>query len=191
MQLQRTREAGAHVDELGGKAKIALVPIDRFGIGLALTAGLSYGLRDDRINGGFVALPVTVTPTDDTRLSLNLGWRHDPVAQRDYAIWGGAAEWAVTSCLALLGEVFGESEGRPRWQGWPPAHGVRRRRRSRLDRRPQPFRPARRVAHPGCDSAVLRRRIRPGGKQIRGGRQTLLLMAAKARCPSLRRETCG
>jgi hypothetical protein len=119
LQLQHMREAGVHDNALGAHAKIALLPIEQFGLGIALTAGLGYGLRDDRLTGGFVNLPATLEPIEDLRVNVNLGWRHDETGQRDFATWGIGAEWRVTAGLTMIGEVFGENEGQPGWQAGP------------------------------------------------------------------------
>lgn len=119
LQVQHSRESGEHANELGGQAKIALIPIDRFGVGVALTAGVGYGLREDRVSGNFVNVPVTIDPTDSLRVNINVGWDHDDIAQQDFLTWGAGAEWQIAPDLTLIGEVFGENEGRAGWQAGP------------------------------------------------------------------------
>jgi hypothetical protein len=56
---------------------------------------------------------------------FNVGWSHDPDAQRNLTVWGAAVEGRVSERVALLAEAFGANSNKPflraglRWTAVP------------------------------------------------------------------------
>lgn len=119
LQAQHHRQSGESGNHLGGQTKIALVPIDDFGVGIALVAGAGHSLRDDHVSDIFVNVPFTLEPIESLRLNLNIGWRSDEIVERDFLSWGAGLAWTATPTLTIIAEYFGENEGIPAWQAGP------------------------------------------------------------------------
>lgn len=118
-QPQRVRVDGSWTTELGGQAKIGVLPMDRFGIGVAPTIGVSHDASIDRTSRYFFNLPMTVAPLDRLKVNLNTGWLREATPRQDFLTWGAGAEWMIAPPIMLIGEVFGRDKGRSGWQAGP------------------------------------------------------------------------
>ena len=120
LNAQRGRAGGAYETLVGPKMKASLVPIDQFGVGIGFMASAGYSTTQDRADSVLAFIPFTVTPVEELRLNLNLGWAWDRAAHRHFATGGVGAEWQMHPRLALIGEVYGQDAGR-----WAKQIGLR------------------------------------------------------------------
>lgn len=98
------------------RIKATILPLDRYGVGVGFAIASAYNLRTDRAETISTVVPLTIEPIEDVRINLNLGWEHDKEAEKDLMIWGVGSDWQINDNLALIGEVFGKSEGRAAFQ---------------------------------------------------------------------------
>ena len=86
----------------GLQAKV--VPMDRGGVTIAVSAGRLLDVTDGEKSFSFITVPVTLKVHDQFRINLNAGglW-----AERDHFTWGASLEWDVRQSWTLIGEVFG------------------------------------------------------------------------------------
>jgi len=131
--LERAGEArGDDADKLrfwstvvSPQAKVALLPIERHGIGLALKTGFSYRTalqrpepdadapqRFRRLDLPFATAIVSVAPIESVTVSANLGVEYDRTETRAAPTWGLGAAWEAIESLSLIGAVSGSDRGR-------------------------------------------------------------------------------
>jgi len=131
--LERAGEArGDDADKLrfwstvvSPQAKVALLPIERHGIGLALKTGFSYRTalqrpepdpdapaRLRRLDLPFATAIVSVAPIESVTVSANLGVEYDRTENRAAPTWGLGAAWEAIESLSLIGAVSGSDRGR-------------------------------------------------------------------------------
>ena len=112
------------------QAKVALLPIERHGIGLALKTGFSYRTalqrpepdadapqRFRRLDLPFATAIVSVAPIESVTVSANLGVEYDRTETRAAPTWGLGAAWEAIESLSLIGAVSGSDRGRAALQG--------------------------------------------------------------------------
>lgn len=125
----RTREGGeSRFSEAYVQGKRVLLSPDEHPVGVGVVAGLIRRPLNENHRGWnhpFVLIPLTHNLTDTTLLHGNFGWARDREGNRDLAIWGIAAETAITPAWTVLAEAFGENRERPcfrvgaRWTAIP------------------------------------------------------------------------
>lgn len=92
---------------------MALLPIERYGIGLALKTGVSYRTaaqrlgadaegpgRPRRLDRPFATAILSLAPVETVALNLNLGIEHDRTETRSAPTWGLGVAWAVLAPIA-------------------------------------------------------------------------------------------
>jgi hypothetical protein len=110
----------------GPAIKLALRPVESgIGIGLAASAGVSLGGAS--VDTASLFLPVTVDVTDRLRFNANAGWAwtRGPLAHE--AIYGAQLEYAATSAIGLMAEVFAGSRRGHGYQAglrWSPGRAA-------------------------------------------------------------------
>ncbi len=117
-EFRRARDAGAMSTEVAAKAKAGLLPLDQHGVGVALAGRIGYAAQQHRIGNVSMNVPVSFKPVDDVKLNVNAGLLRDELREQNFRTWGAGAEWALSS-VTLIGEVFGQTQSRPRWQAGP------------------------------------------------------------------------
>ena len=92
---------------VGPKAKVSLVPIEKFGVGIGAAAGWTYSTADRRTGLAFVTAAFTAQPVEPLRLNANLGWAYHGEIRTHRLFYGAGFEWAAIERVSLIGEVFG------------------------------------------------------------------------------------
>jgi hypothetical protein len=133
--VELAREAEARGDEedklrfwstgVSPQLKVALLPIERHGIGVALKAGVTYltsaqrpppdpdaPQRFRRLDLPFATAIVSVAPVDAVTVSVNLGVEYDRTETRTSPTWGVGAAWEAIDTVSLIGAVSGTDRGR-------------------------------------------------------------------------------
>jgi hypothetical protein len=108
-QFQRFRAGGVWDTSLTMKAKTNMISIDPGNFGLALSGGNTIDLITGEYLGSFVNVPVSLKPSKDWQINLNLGSLYDSPNNLLWLTWGAGFEWNfVPDKFTLLGEVFGQ-----------------------------------------------------------------------------------
>lgn len=108
-QFQRFRFGGVWDTSLTMRAKTNFVSIDKGGLGVAASGGLTYDLNTGEYLGAFVNLPVSIKVNDQWQINLNVGSFYDNPNNLLWLTWGAGFEWNfVPKTFTLLGEVFGQ-----------------------------------------------------------------------------------
>jgi len=110
--VERSRSSGDWATTTAPVTKASIIPIDQFGVGMAVAGSVEYDWTERAISGATAAALFTFKPVERTLLNLNLGYERDQIERRDYAIWGVGATLEPVENLAFIAEVFGRHEGR-------------------------------------------------------------------------------
>lgn len=113
------------------EAKVEILPVERFGIGLGAKAGAAWRLSAQRLGAdedpdapGFRRLETlfatgiaTVRPIEALALNLNLGVERDRIDRRTAPLWGVGVAWRAIEespigGTTLIAEVSGSDRGR-------------------------------------------------------------------------------
>ena len=107
---------------VGPKAKVSLVPIEDFGVGVGAFATWAYNTAERRTANAALAFAFTHKPLPNLRLNLNLGWSYGGADRSHRLAYGAGFEWIMVERLTLIGEVFGRHGERAAFQiGLRPA----------------------------------------------------------------------
>lgn len=120
--------AGGAVTHQGGSGKTSdlifqgktlFKTLEPNGWSWGLVAGMAShpDIRKKLLGDVYAYVPATFSFRDDTvLLHANLGWLKDTLTNRSAAIWGLGGEIEVTPTTWLIGESYGEDQGRPYYQ---------------------------------------------------------------------------
>lgn len=97
-----------------GKTLFKTLEPNGWGWGLAV-GSISHPDHSDKQYGDIYAyVPASFSFRDDqTLLHANLGWQHKRQEQRDFLTWGLGFENQLDARTWLIGESFGQNEGKP------------------------------------------------------------------------------
>jgi hypothetical protein len=113
LNLTHARAGGDDDTLFGPKAKVSLVPIDRFGVGIGVSASATASGNESRFQSATVLVPFTIQPFEPLRVSANLGFVWDRgQADKSQGLAGLGFEWVAIERVTLIGEVFAREEGR-------------------------------------------------------------------------------
>lgn len=114
VQFDRSRSGGEWGSGLALKAKTAIVPFtdDAF-FGVAISGGVGFDLTARETAEWFVTVPVSIRLSKIFQVNLNIGGVRDNIEHRSFVTWGAGFELMLGERFTLLGEVFGQSSGRP------------------------------------------------------------------------------
>lgn len=97
------------------------------GVGLALVGSGMWSTRDGHADNASLVVPLTLPLNDQLQVHLNAGWNytHDR-GRRDQLFLGAQVEYAVSSQVSLMAEVFdrdGDPMGSQVGLRWSPGKG--------------------------------------------------------------------
>lgn len=115
-----TRQGGAgETSDLLVQGKTLFKRLEPNGWSWGLVAGVAShpDIRRKLVGDVYAYVPATFSFRDDTvLLHANVGWLKDKLTHRSTATWGIGGEIEVTPSTWLIGESYGEDEGRPYYQ---------------------------------------------------------------------------
>ncbi|MET4577350.1 hypothetical protein [Ottowia thiooxydans] len=99
------------------QAKTVFKPLETNGWGWGLAAGTVRHGQPFSGHDWYAYVPVSRSLFDDRSvLHLNLGWLREAQSQRNFMTWGIGSETQLSERVWLIGETFGQNEGRPLYQ---------------------------------------------------------------------------
>jgi hypothetical protein len=115
-----TRQGGAgETTDLLLQGKTLFKTLDPNGWAWGLVAGAAShpDISKKMLGDVYAYVPVTFSFRDDTvLLHANLGWMKDKLANSSATTWGIGGEVEVTPTTWLIGESYGDDQGRPYYQ---------------------------------------------------------------------------
>jgi hypothetical protein len=97
------------------------------GMGLALAGSGAWSTRDGHFDNALLVVPLTLRLNQELRVNLNAGWSYTHSRGRKEQLFLGAqVEYAITSDVSLMAEVFGRDGdpiGRQMGVRWTPGKG--------------------------------------------------------------------
>lgn len=109
VQFARVRGDGAWDTSGALKGKINILPAEVGKLGLGLSGGFNFNLRNGDNSGIFLIAPVTYKFSEQFRINVNGGWLWDRDADQHFLFWGAGFEWNFVKPLTLIGEVYGQA----------------------------------------------------------------------------------
>ncbi|MFN4090457.1 MAG: hypothetical protein ACK4QW_15635 [Alphaproteobacteria bacterium] len=116
LAVERARGDGEWATVVAPGLKTSIVPVDRFGVGIGLSAAFAYDLTDSTVDGGEGTALFTVEPTEGVLLNLNLGYKRNQIDRRHYVVWGVGGVFEPVDNVGFIAEIFGRHTGRAGYQ---------------------------------------------------------------------------
>nr|WP_051237131.1 hypothetical protein [Ottowia thiooxydans] len=99
------------------QAKTLFKPLEPNGWGWGLAVGTAQHARPPSGRDWYAYIPVSRSILDDRAvLHLNVGWLREGLSRRNFMTWGIGSETQLSERVWLIGETFGQNEGRPLYQ---------------------------------------------------------------------------